>query len=503
MAIVRWILVAAMAVLAALSVAYSFGLISGDSASAASEQYYCPMHPQVVQDHPGECPICSMSLVKKEATSRAAPKPATPVARKAAAEKSGAEAGHEGHRHSPSDSFYCPMHPEETGTDGSARCPLCGMKLERRQPEQSPQGATTLGGTAVPGLVPIQLSFDRVQLIGVRTAAAAEEELGSELHAVGFVSPDETKLARVQPRFSGWIEQLPAAETGQRVTRGQVLANIYNLELLPAQQEYLAARRWASASDAPGAARAPAALNHSLEQDARGRLELLGMTAAEIDQITKTGNAVRTVAITAPSSGYIISKNAVLGAYVQPGTQLFDIADLSRVWVLADIYEHEIGRVKVGQRAEIALTAYPNERFSGSLGFIYPALDERTRTLRVRIELDNPGLQLRPGMYGDVSIRLESARGVVIPVEALVDTGNHQYVFVAKQGGVFEPRRVRVGTRSRERVQVLEGLAAGELVVTTSNFLIDSESRLRAAIEAPPNASPSPSPASSGPQAAP
>jgi membrane fusion protein, copper/silver efflux system len=465
MALLRWLLVAAMAAAALLSVGYSFGLLGSGTASAAPTQYYCPMHPQVVQDHPGECPICSMSLVPREAAKGSESKP-----------KKADAATHQGHRHEPSDPFVCPMHPEETGQDASARCPICKMKLEPRTATAPP--AETHG---VPGLVPVELSLDRVQLIGIRIAPATREKLQGELRTVGFVSADESKLSRVHTRFSGWIEGLAVATTGQKVKRGQVLASIYNLELLPAQQEFLAARRW-NESASPSSA-AGSALAAPLEQDARARLELLGMSRGEIDQIAKTGKPSRTIAVTAPSSGYVVAKQAVQGGFVQPGTQLFEIADLSRVWVLADVYEHEIGRIALGQSASVELAGQRGQRLQGKVGFIYPALERTTRTLRVRVELDNRDLKLRPGMYADVYISVGDQEGVAVPREALVDTGDHQYVFVSKEGGRFEPRLVQVGARSDDKIQITSGLTEGERVVTTANFLIDSESRLKAAIE--------------------
>ena len=562
MALVRWMLIALMGAIAVLSVGYSFGFISAGSASASSTEYYCPMHPQVVQDHPGECPICSMSLVpkgngaKKRAESSGAKTPVSheghrhnpsdpyfcpmdpeetgldetarcplckmklekrsggPMSSAAPAASSPPGGAHAGHRHNPSDPFFCPMHPEETGADANARCPICEMKLEKRPsgaqtpPAPGATGAMQPSAPAptaaaapvqahgVPGLVPLELSMDRVQLIGVRTAPATSETLVPELRTVGYVTADESKLARVHTRFSGWIERLAVATTGQKVKRGQVLAGLYNLELLPAQQEFLAAQRWSSSTAAPHGGTA-ASQTSRMEQDARSRLELFGLSPAEIASITKTGKPTRTVAVTAPIAGYVIQKNAVQGTYVQPGTELFEIADLSKVWVLADIYEYEIGRVNVGQGASVVVGAYPKEPFAGKVGFIYPIVDPSTRTLRVRVELDNKDLKLRPGMYGDVVLQLATATGVVVPIEALVDTGDHQYVFIAKEGGRFEPRLVKAGARSGDKVQILEGLSAGETVVTTSNFLIDSESRLRAAIEGTPKSSGNPTPAAS------
>jgi membrane fusion protein, copper/silver efflux system len=477
MAWVRWLLVAAMAVLATVSTAYSFGLFAVQSVSAAKAQYYCPMHPQVVQDQPGECPICSMTLVPKEAA-KEDEKPPPKVKAPQAAPKA-PSADHAGHRHEPSDPYFCPMHPDETGTDESARCPICKMKLEKRGP--APAASALLPG--VPGLVPVTLSFDRTQLIGMRSAKAESAALAAELKAAGFVSADESRLSRVHARFSGWVERLAVRTTGEKVRAGQVLAAVFNLELLPAQQEFLAARRWTAADGSSRSGTTPA-VPSGLEQDARGRLQLFGMSAAEIEGVAKTGKPVRTVAVTAPATGHIVRKSIVQGDYIQPGTELFEIADLSKVWVLADVYEQDMARIAIGQVATVLVGAYQGEQFQGQVGFVAPTVDASTRTLRIRIELDNAAQKLKPGMFADVRLQVPGGHAaVMIPSEALVDTGDYQYVFLAKEAGRFEPRRVRAGVRSAGRVQILEGLSAGDEVVTTANFLIDSESRLQAAVQ--------------------
>ena len=184
-----------------------------------------------------------------------------------------------------------------------------------------------------------------------------------------------------------------------------------------------------------------------------------------------------------PVAGYVAKKNALAGLYVQPGTELFQIADLSSVWVLADVYERDMARVKVGQRANLALTSYPGETFRGRVSLIYPAVNPESRTLQARMVFRNPGLRLRPGMYGDVTLELDPADGLTVPDAAVVDTGELQYVFLARDQGRFEPRLVRVGARGDGRVQLLEGVSEGDRVVTTANFFVDSESRLRAALE--------------------
>jgi multidrug efflux pump subunit AcrA (membrane-fusion protein) len=221
--------------------------------------------------------------------------------------------------------------------------------------------------------------------------------------------------------------------------------------------------------------------------DARHRLELLGIAGPEIDAMASRGKVGDSVPIRSPSEGYVTARNVVPGAAIQAGAPLFEVADLSKVWFLADVFEQDAARLRIGQKAVLELAAYPGERFAGRVQFISPTLSASTRTLRVRLEFANKtgaaGVKLRPGMYGNVALELPSASGLLIPSEALVDTGVNQYVFVAKAEGHFEPRLVKVGARAGEKVQVSAGVAEGETVVTTGNFLLDSESRLRAAID--------------------
>lgn len=483
MAVFRWGLVALMALAAVASILHVTGALRSlrGEKEVAGQRYHCPMHPSIVSDQPGDCPICSMSLVPIEDHGHA-------EEGKGGAGQAG---GHEGHRHEPSDPYFCPMHPEETGTSADARCPICGMKMEAK-PDAGSSGAGAMnmqgmemGQTAdagVPGLVPIELKPERLQLIGMMTEVAKMGTLSDELRAVGFVTPDEQRLAEVTTRFSGWIEQLFVNETGQRVKQGQVLATIYSPELLTAQQELLNARRWSEGS----ARETSTTVAGSLASDARTRLKLMGVAEKEIEQIEQTGQPFRALPLRSGINGYVIVKNAFAGSYVQPGTELFRLADLSRVWVLADVYEHELSRVSVGQPGTLSLAAYPAKTFSGKVTYVYPTVESSTRTIRVRLEFKNPKLELRPGMYGEVSLKSGTADKVVlVPGEAVVDNGDIQYVFVAKGGGRFEPRRVKVGARSGDAVQILSGVRAGEEVVTTGNFLLDSESSLRFRVSGP------------------
>lgn len=449
MALLRWGLVLAMALAAIGSIAVSGAWFARDGHDHAKTQYYCPMHPGVVQDHPGECPICSMTLVPKPARKADAPAAMAPAAQV----------------------YYCPMHPEVESSDPGATCAKCnGMQLV-------PKPAQPAAQHGVAGLSPIHLSAERIQLSGLKTAEVTRGKLGRELRAAATVATDERRLAVVQLRFAGWIETLAARQTGQRVRKGEVLASVYGPELLAVQQDFLNAARLGAS--------APGATPDRLQQDARRRLSLLGIADEEIGAIERAGAPLRALPVRSPVSGYVTLKNALQGAYVQPGTTLFEVADLGNVWALAEIREHELSALRVGQAATLELAAYPGESFAGKVTFIQPALDARARTLQIRSELANPELRLKPGMFGSLLLQLDGEAGLLIPSEALIDTGELQYVFVALEGGRFEPRRVTAGARGSGRVQIRAGLEAGEHVVTNANFLIDSESRLQAIGDAP------------------
>jgi membrane fusion protein, copper/silver efflux system len=486
MSLVRWALVALVGLIATGSVLSYFGFGFGASHSgslAGAKLFYCPMHPQIVQDHPGECPICNMTLVPKPEG------PVTPSAtmQPAKADAGGVQAAQPG-KIGPG-KFYCPMHPQVSSDDPNAKCDLCGgMKLVPKPAGAAPAAGAPPAAAPLPGLVPVDIPLERVQKIGVRTEKVTRQSLVGDLRTSGVVEANERGLANISPRFSGWIEELHVSETGQAVKRGQSLATIYSPEVLQAQQELLTALGW---SGRPAASALPhhgeSAPMEGLVADARHRLELLGISAQEIEAIVRNRKPQRAIAIRSPVAGHVIAKNAVAGMSVSPGLPLFEVADLSTVWVIAEVYESDLKRVRVGQPARFEVTAYPGETFSGKVKFTHPTLDSSSRTLRVRVEFRNrpgaAGLKLRPGMYGNVLLDLPATTGLMVPADALVDTGDLQYVFVAKPGGRFEPRRVKPGARMEDRIEVLEGLAEGETVVTTANFLIDSESRLRAAVE--------------------
>lgn len=442
MAGVRWALVA-IAALAAAGAWIHHGTRPGPAAQAAeAARYSCPMHPAVISSGPGQCSICGMDLVPVEA------------GRPDAAAAAGAV---------PSPRYSCPMHPGFLTDDPDAHCPECGMRAVPRA--QAAPGAA-------PGPGEVVIAEDRIQLMGLRTTPAVREPLPRAIRTVGFVTADEAGLVSVSARFSGWIESLGALRTGQQVEKGAVLATIYAPETLSAQQVFLSAVRW---SDRPDGA---------LQRDARQKLLLLGIASQDIDGMARTGQARTAVPVRAPAGGYVARKAVVRGAYVQAGTELFTIVDLSTVWVLVDVSEDEVALVSAGQPSSFEVSAWPGESFRGKIDFVYPAMNPGSRTLQARIALPNPGLRLRPGMFGDVTLEARPEEALVVPRDALVDTGDAQYVFVARAPGRFAARRVRAGWSGAEKVVIREGLAEGEQVVIAATFLLDSESRLRSALDA-------------------
>ena len=459
-AIARWALVGLMTVVAAAAWVHYFE--AAPRTTQAVVQYRCPMHPSVITDIPGACPICGMDLAPIQLGGATTGKPTAPTSNVTPTATSTA---------TDSGSFWCPMHPEVISDAPNATCAKCGMKLVPR-----PKGAGAKARAGVPGLVPIDLTPERIQLIGMRTAQVTRETLSPGLRTVGVITAAEGAIAVVTARFSGWIEKLLVAQSGRYVNKGQALARIYSPDLLGPQQAYLNALRWLHDKEGAEPSRA-------LELDARARLQLAGVSNEDIDEINRTRKPLRALSVRAPMSGYVGKKTAVTGLYVEPGTELFEIADLSTVWVVADVYESEIELVKAGQKATVAVPAIPGQTFTDRVSFLYPVVSPGSRTLKIRLELRNPGLRLLPGMFANVTLDLDAVEGLVVPSEAVVDTGELQYVFVVHAGGRFEPRRVKIGSRDLGKVQLLEGAGDGETVVTTANFLVDSESRLRAAIE--------------------
>ncbi len=315
----------------------------------------------------------------------------------------------------------------------------------------------------------VQLDESGEEAASIRTRAARVETIAQEVRAVATVVPDEARVSHVHTRVAGWVERLYVSTTGQRVTAGEPLVAIFSQELLSSQNELIAARKAASSGPASGVLDA-----------SRARLRVMGMTDAEIAGIEESGVARRLVTLVAPRSGIVVRRAVVVGTAVDPTTELMTVADLSRVWVLAEVPEPNIPQVQMGTTAVLSLPGSGLDLFEAPVDFIYPTLSERTRTLRVRFSVANPGEKLRPGLYGSALFRSDAREALVVPRDAVVDTGESQHVFVAAHPGHFEPRPVKLGVRLEDRVEVREGLSAGDQVVVSGVFLIDSESRLRA-----------------------
>lgn len=316
----------------------------------------------------------------------------------------------------------------------------------------------------------VTISPDKVQKLGVRTEAAARRTISRQVRAVGTVQVDERRLFVVAPKFEAWIEKLLVDTTGDTVGKGQPLMEVYSPELVLAQQEYLVARQG-------GAQLAEASLQ---------RLRNLDVPEEEIQRLRKTGKASRTLTYRAAGGGVVLEKSAVRGMRFMPGEALYRIADLSNVWLIADVFEQDLGYVKPGQEVDVTVNSLPGRTFTGRVGFVYPTLTAESRTGKVRVELQNPDGLLKPNLYATVHLNAElgAMAQLAVPDSALLDTGKRQAVLVETGEGRYEPRDVRAGIRADGYVQILAGLEDGERVVVRANFLIDSESNLRAALSA-------------------
>jgi Cu(I)/Ag(I) efflux system membrane fusion protein len=315
----------------------------------------------------------------------------------------------------------------------------------------------------------VEIPQDQLDAIGVRFEKVQQETITEPIRAVATVVPDESRVSHVHTRVSGWIERLYVNTTGERVRAGEPLAGIFSQELLSTQTEYLSARR--SAVTGPRSA---------VSDGARSRLKVLWMTDAEIRAVEDSGEPRRLVTVSAPRSGVVLHRGISVGTAVDPSTEIVTVADLSRVWVLAEIPEGDIPSVQVGTPAQLEFPASGQEPLQAQVEFLYPTLSERTRTLRVRFAVANPSGSLRPGIYGSATFRVTPRAALTVSRDAIVDTGSAQHVFMVAGQRRFAPRAVRLGNRFEKRVEVLEGLVAGDTIVASGVFLIDSESRLRA-----------------------
>ncbi len=332
----------------------------------------------------------------------------------------------------------------------------------------------------MPGMVTIPL--ERLQTIGVKYEPVARRPLDKSIRTVGRVTADERRLAKVTIKFHGWIEELFVSATGDHVKKGQVLFTIYSPDLVATQEEYLLAlqgQKQLGASELPEVARG----SKDLLEAARRRFRLWDITDDHIRELERTGTVLKTLPIHSPITGTVIKKEALAGTHVDPGQELYTIADLSRLWLLADIYEYELAFIKTGQGATVILSYDPAMKLHAHVGFIYPTLDPKTRTAKVRFELDNPHEKLKPDMYANVELRVNLGTRLAVPQEAVIESGQKQIVFLHHGGGKLEPRLIKTGVKTGDFYEVLDGVKEGEHVVTSANFLIDSESRLKAVVD--------------------
>lgn len=326
-----------------------------------------------------------------------------------------------------------------------------------------------------PGIV--RISPGRIQMLGVRTEEVAlRPALARTIRATGTLQFNERRLATVTTKVAGWIERLAVAATGDAVQRGQVLAELYAPDLVAGEQEYLVAARLAGPMHTDPGSLAAASLQ---------RLRALDVPEDEIARLRKTGKVSRTIAVRAPADGVVIEKPVQEGMRIEAGQALFKTADLSEMWLIADVQEQDLGAIRAGEKAQARFVAFPEKSGEGTVEFIYPSLAAETRTARVRIVIPNPDAALRAAMYASVEIAVPAADqpSLAVPVSAVIDSGKRQVVLIDRGEGRFEPRPVRLGTQAGDWIAVIEGVKAGERVVTAANFLIDAESNLRAALQ--------------------
>ncbi|MDF0676121.1 MAG: efflux RND transporter periplasmic adaptor subunit [Nitrospira sp.] len=355
------------------------------------------------------------------------------------------------------------------GMDVREGMPMEGAKSVRDMEPRPGMSDASSGAVVVPAVMS--------QLIGVRSVPVALATLDEEIRTVGTVGYDERSFAQVTLKISGWVRKVFVNSIGRPVRKGEPLFTVYSPDLLATQDEYLLALKMRAQLAASPLDEVKTNAD-ALVTSARERLRLWDVTDSQVEALGRRGQADLMLTVYAPSSGIVMKREALPGKYVEPGTILYEIADLSMVWISADIYESEVAATKVGQPATVTFAAYPGETFSGKVAHVYPTLNTETRTARVRLELLNPQLKLKPGMYGNVILQTDAVRTLVVPKEAVLDTGLRQLVFIDLGQGRYAPALVKLGRRSHDSVEVMEGLKEGDRIVTSANFLLDAESKL-------------------------
>lgn len=418
--------------------------------SEEETRYTCGMHPFVIQDEPGNCPICGMELTPLKSTGD---KVATPAS------------GERKIKY-----WAAPMDPTYI-RDEPGKSPM-GMDLIPVYEDEVAQGTT------------VTIDPVTIQNMGVRTATVTRRDIARTISTVGLVGYDETRQYSVNSKIMGWVERLYINETGQKVKKGEPLLEIYSPELVSAQEEYLLALAGYERTSGSSVTALADSSKRLLDASKR-RLQLWDISSRAIERLEKTRQVQKNMTLYAPYSGIITMKMVNEGELVKSGMELFKIADLSTIWVYADIYENELPWVEVGQEAKIRLPFAGGKTLSAKISYIYPYVEPKTRTVKARLELANPGFELKPDMYVNVRIKGSEVRDVLtVPVEAVINSGEKKIVFAALGDGRFEPRQIKVGMQDEEgSMQIVQGVLEGERVVTSAQFLFDSESRLREAIQ--------------------
>jgi multidrug efflux pump subunit AcrA (membrane-fusion protein) len=367
--------------------------------------------------------------------------------------------------------WYDPMHPAYK-SDKPGTAPDCGMRLVPKYADD--EMGQMPGGT-------VKINPDKQQLIGVRTARVVREELIRSVRTTGQLAADESKVAHVHVKINGYIDKVYVDYVGQIVQKGQPLFTLYSPDLVATEEEYLIAKR--GAKELGGSQFAEISQGSaSLVRSTRERLKLWDISDEQIKKLDETGEVEKTLTFYSPVSGFVTDRKAFPQTAVTPDMDLYVISNLSNIWVNADVYEYEVPFVKVGQTADMQLSYYAGKTYTGKITYIYPSVDPVSRTVKVRVEFPNPNFELKPQMFANVQLKINYGKQIVVPQEAILDSGDKQYIFVVHEGGIFEPRTIQMGAKLEDKVVVLSGLRAGETIVTSGNFLVDSESRLKSAM---------------------
>ncbi len=423
--------------------------------AAPGQSYNCPMHPSFISDKPGDCAICGMKLVPMEKNAQAPPAKAAPAKQTL---------------------YRSTMNPGEI-SDKPGKDSM-GM-------EMVPFASETPGAEAagLPGLAAVAISPEKRKRMNLKLATAEMKNLSRRLRTSARIVADETRLFRVTTKIDGYVEKLFVNATGQAVRRGQPLLAIYSPDLVASQQEFLSALAMAKQM---GQSPDPLAVENGrgLLDAARRRLKLWDISDAQIARLEKGGRVERALTLAAPAGGYVSEKMVLAGQKIMAGEALMVIADLSVVWAEADLYESDAAYMKVGMQADLTLPFLAGKSFKGRISFLNPFLDAASRTLKARLEIANPGLLLKPEMYGDITIALDFGERLAVPAAAVMRTGERSYVFVDDGAGNLTPVPVKTGIQSGDDLEILSGLKNGDRVVAAANFLVDSESSLKAALQA-------------------